>query len=139
MPRVSICIPTYMVPLILRHVLIVPSLRLSGFRGAHCRRPIDDQSFQIAQAYAARDPRIRVASNKQNLGLAGNWNQCGLLAQGDGSSSFFKMIFLSPVVLKECLGFVVRTHQWLFARGKLFFEDDSKTYKRKVFCDISKI
>jgi len=41
-----------------------------------------DNTVEVARQYAARDSRVRVIVNSQNLGLTKNWNKCLDLAQG---------------------------------------------------------
>jgi glycosyltransferase involved in cell wall biosynthesis len=59
-----------------------------------------DGSLAVMETYAAKDPRIRCWQNRQNLGMAGNWNQLLREAGGD----YIKFLFqddklLSPAAL----------------------------------------
>jgi glycosyltransferase involved in cell wall biosynthesis len=100
MSLVSICIPTYNGASFLEACL--DSVLAQTFRDLEILIVDDhsnDESVPIAQRYAARDSRIRVVINKQNLGLTGNWNQCVLLAHGE----WIKFLFQDDVLEPNCV------------------------------------
>lgn len=54
-----------------------------------------DGSVAVLAAYAARDPRIRWWKNRENLGLAGNWNRLLREARGE----YIKFVFQDDKLL----------------------------------------
>ena len=42
-----------------------------------------DGSREIIEAYAARDPRIRIQVHEANIGMVQNWNWCLSQARGE--------------------------------------------------------
>lgn len=48
-----------------------------------CDDKSTDKTLQIAESYAARDPRIRVVQNKKNMGLNHSLNHCLSVARGE--------------------------------------------------------
>lgn len=83
-PKVSVCIDVYnygaYLPEAIRSVLDQTLTDLELIIGDDCST---DNSFEIAQEYAARDPRIRVQRNPRNLGMIGNRNACLRAAAGE--------------------------------------------------------
>jgi glycosyltransferase involved in cell wall biosynthesis len=74
-----------------------------------------------------KDDRIRVVSNATRRGLAGNWNECIRLAQGD----FIKFLFQDDALYPDCVDRMVSLllrHPQLgmvFARRDLMVERDT--------------
>lgn len=84
-----------------------------------------DSTVRIVQAYAARDPRIRLFVNDHNLGLVRNWQRCIDLAR----SQWLKFAFQDDLLAPECLGALldaaVRTNRTIAAcRRRLKFDGD---------------
>ena len=63
-----------------------------------------DDSFAIAQAYAARDSRVRVVRNEKNLGDYANRNHAALLATG----TLLKYADSDDLMYPHCLATMVR-------------------------------
>lgn len=59
----------------------------------------DDTSLEIAEAYAARDRRVRVHRNPRNIGLVGNLNRCVELAE----SPWIKFAFHDDRLAPTCI------------------------------------
>ena len=75
-PRVAICVPVYRNAAHLAHTLdSVLAQSFTEWELVAVDDHSDDESFEIAQSYAARDPRIRVFRNDVNLGPAANWTR----------------------------------------------------------------
>lgn len=64
---------------------------------------VDDQStdetMDIINSYAKKDPRIRVFRNEHNLGLVQNWNHCIELARGE----WIKFVFQDDLLASTCV------------------------------------
>lgn len=58
-----------------------------------------DNTVEIAEEYAAKDSRIKVHRNPQNLGLVGNWNHCIEIASGE----WIKFVFQDDKIAPTCL------------------------------------
>lgn len=59
----------------------------------------DDDTGAIARAYAERDPRIRVHTNAQTVGMPDNWN----LAVGHARGTWVKLLPADDLLRPECL------------------------------------
>jgi glycosyltransferase involved in cell wall biosynthesis len=100
-PLVSICIPTYNGAAYLGPCLdSALSQTTSDLEVLIVDDCSSDNSLDIAQRYARKDSRVRVSSNKVNLGLVENWNRCAHLAQGE----WVKFLFQDDLVVPDCLG-----------------------------------
>ena len=83
-PRVSVCIDSYNYGRFLRQAIdSVLSQTLTDFELIILDDASTDDSFQIAQTYAAIDPRVIVHRNESNLGMLRNRNACLARARGD--------------------------------------------------------
>lgn len=82
-PLVSICIPTYNHERFLAETLqSVISQTFADFEVIIIDDCSTDASAAVAHDFAARDQRIAVHVNRQNLGMVPNWNRCLELAHG---------------------------------------------------------
>lgn len=89
-PRVSVLIPTYRYARYLAEA--VDSILVQDFADFELIISDDcsgDGSREIMEAYAGRDPRIRIHVHGANIGMVQNWNWC--LAQARGE--FVKYVF----------------------------------------------
>lgn len=89
-PRVSVLIPTYRYARYLAEA--VDSILAQDFADFELIISDDcsgDGSREILEAYATRDPRIRIHIHPANMGMVRNWNWC--LAQARGE--FVKYVF----------------------------------------------
>lgn len=97
---VSICIPTYNGSEYLAKALrcaaaqTYPHLEILIVDDAS-----SDDSFEIAQAIAAGDNRMRVVRNAKGLGGAGNCNECISLARG----RWIKFLFQDDLIEPTCI------------------------------------
>ena len=65
-----------------------------------------DDTLEIAQSYAARDPRIRVTTNKDFLSMPENFNNAFGMVPPD--SKYFKVVCADDWILPQCLSKMVR-------------------------------
>lgn len=68
-----------------------------------CDNASDDGTWEILQAYAARDERIRVYRNDENIGPVGNWRRCASLARAPLVALLFADDWYEPTFLEETL------------------------------------
>ena len=83
-PKISVCIDSYNYGRFLPEA--IESVLAQSFRDFEIIISDDrstDDSFEIAQRYAATDSRIKVSRNARNLGMVRNRNACLALAGGD--------------------------------------------------------
>lgn len=62
-----------------------------------------DRTFEICQAYASRDPRLRVYRTDRNIGVAGNINRVFELARGEYFCWASANDYYAPQFLERCL------------------------------------
>jgi glycosyltransferase involved in cell wall biosynthesis len=62
-----------------------------------------DGTYEICQAYAARDPRIRVYRTDRNIGVAGNLNRVFELARGEFFCWVSANDYYDPRFLERCV------------------------------------
>jgi glycosyltransferase involved in cell wall biosynthesis len=99
-PIVSVCIPTYNGSQFLRECIdSTLSQTFVDFEILIIDDQSSDNTVDIAKEYAAKDSRIEVAINPQNLGLVGNWNRCIEIARGE----WIKFVFQDDLLDPECL------------------------------------
>jgi glycosyltransferase involved in cell wall biosynthesis len=83
-PLVSVCIPLYnaapFLPETIEHLLAQTYTNLDLVIVDNCST---DGSAEIAEKYAAADPRVRLVRNRYNIGYAGNLDKAASLARGD--------------------------------------------------------
>ncbi len=58
-----------------------------------------DDTLKVLQEYAAKDGRVRVYHNENNLGMSGNWNHCLELCQGE----FIKLVCADDLLAENAL------------------------------------
>lgn len=66
-----------------------------------------DDTYEIAKSYEARDPRVRVYQNEQNLGDYPNRNQAASYASG----TYLKYLDSDDIMYPHCLDVMVRCMQ----------------------------
>jgi len=103
-PLVSICVPTYNGARFLSQCLDTALAQTwTDFELVIVDDRSSDGTLEIAAAYAARDSRVKLHQNDRNLGLAGNWNRCVLLSQGQWIKFLFQDDLLEPTCLARML------------------------------------
>ncbi|GAB4047229.1 glycosyltransferase family 2 protein [Catellatospora paridis] len=75
----------------------------ADFEVVACDNRSTDATWDILQAYAARDARVRVFRNESNLGESGNYARVVSLARGE----FFRLTshddLMAPALLRRCV------------------------------------
>lgn len=64
----------------------------------------DDGTWEICKQFAAKDSRIRIYQNEENIGPVRNWKRCAEEAQGE----FSKILFSDDQIEDNCLEEMVR-------------------------------
>ncbi len=134
---VSICIPLYNGEKYLRECL--DSVLSQTHRELEIIISDDgstDVSLAIVKEYMAKDSRIRLNQNKNNLGLVGNWNHCVELATGEWIKFLFQDDRMDPACVEKMLaaakrqkaGFVVCKRE--FFMNKDISDELREQYKR---------
>lgn len=101
---VSICIPTYNGEKFL-HECIDSAINQS-YRNIEIIIVDDcstDKTYDIAKAYTAKDSRIKMVRNENNLGLVDNWNRCIELSKGE----WIKFLFQDDYLSSNCIAVMV--------------------------------
>jgi glycosyltransferase involved in cell wall biosynthesis len=84
-----------------------------------------DRTTDIAAAFAARDPRVRLVRNAKNIGAVANYNQLVEMARG----SYFKWAsdddLLAPTYVSSCVAVLDREPDAVLAYGKTRLIDDA--------------
>jgi len=76
-PSVSVLMPTYKhQAYIAQAIESVLAQRFGDFELVITDDHSPDQTYAVAEAYARKDPRVRVFRNPQNLGLSANYTRC---------------------------------------------------------------
>jgi glycosyltransferase involved in cell wall biosynthesis len=102
MPKVSVCLPVYNGERFLAQA--IESVLGQSYRDFELLIADDrssDGSFAIAQRFALSDPRVHAWSNRTNLGLFANYNNCIQRAQGDFIKLFAQDDLLEPDALQR--------------------------------------
>ncbi len=82
-PRVSFGVPVYNEEGSIRRCLdSILAQDFSDFEVVVCDNASTDRTPEILASYAARDARVRVVRNEENLGLIRNWNRAFQLSRG---------------------------------------------------------
>ena len=144
MDRAIILLPVYNAEKFLRECLdgiVAQSYR--GFRLIACDDGSKDSSLEILREYAAKDPRITVLENPENLGIVGTRNR--LLEAVPPEAEFVAWIDADDVCLPDRLerqiGFL-DAHPEIGGVGsslEIIDEDSRTTGFRSYPCDAAKI
>ncbi len=131
---VSICIPTYNGAQYLRECLdSVLAQTWADYEVLLVDDQSTDETLEIAHAYAARDPRIRVLQNEHNLGLVGNWNRCIELAHGE----WIKFVFQDDLIEPRCLELMIEAatgnQSIVCCRRRFIFEEGTDAQTRQYY------
>jgi glycosyltransferase involved in cell wall biosynthesis len=87
-----------------------------------------DESFAIAQKYAASDARVRVFRNGKNLGLFQNYNRCLNEAKGTFIKTFAQDDVLEPTMLETVVAaFKAHPNVGLISTGKRWVSASGET------------
>ena len=84
-----------------------------------------DETLAVVERFRARDTRVRVERNADNLGLVPNWNRCVALARG----RWLKFVFQDDVIAPACVEIMLRARRpdcpLVVCRRALQFDDGS--------------
>jgi glycosyltransferase involved in cell wall biosynthesis len=97
-PLVSICIPTFNAAAWILEC--IGSALAQSYQDLEVLIVDDastDETVKLIRAFS--DPRIRLETNPQNIGLAPNWNRCIELSRGD----FIKFLFHDDILYPDCV------------------------------------
>jgi len=122
-PLVSVCVPTYNGELFLAQTLeSIAAQTFGDFEVLIVDDTSTDATLDIATAYAATDPRVRVVRNSERAGSsARNANQCLRHARGEWIKFLFQDDLMAPTCLARMVEagqrgrFVVSWHDYLLA------------------------
>lgn len=88
--KVTVCIPTYNYGNYIAETIdSILSQKYADFELLIIDDCSKDQTAQVVESYAKKDPRIRFIINKVNLGMVENWNECLSQAKGE----YIKFVF----------------------------------------------
>lgn len=103
-PTVSILIPVFnREPLIAECIQSALDQTYTDFEIVVVDNASDDGTWQICQAFAQKDKRVRIFRNSENIGPVRNWMRCAQEARG----TFCKMLFSDDLLGRECLAKMV--------------------------------
>jgi glycosyltransferase involved in cell wall biosynthesis len=133
---VSVCIPTYNGEQWIRES--IDSALRQTYRSIEVL-VVDDASSDntVEAARSFQDERVRVVVNATQRGLAGNWNECVRLAQGE----FIKFLFQDDALYPQCTEKMMQlfaSHPQLglvFTRRDLVVESDAPADLASEFLD----
>ncbi len=98
--RVAICVPSYAAERFLAEALdSVLAQTETNWEMVVVDDASTDASFEIAQKYAADDPRITAVRNPENLGAAASW----ALAVAATTAPFVKLLCCDDAIRDDCL------------------------------------
>lgn len=73
-----------------------------------------DKTWEVCQAWAERDGRIRIFRNEENIGPVRNWQRCIDLAYGEYSKFLFSDDLLMPNCVREMHQFISKSRDIAF-------------------------
>jgi glycosyltransferase involved in cell wall biosynthesis len=133
-PIVSVCIPTFNGAKYFRECLdSVLAQTFTDFEILVVDDRSSDETFNIAQQYAARDRRLRLLQNERNLGLVGNWNRCIELAQGEWIKFVFQDDLIAPLCLERMLAASKTESAIIFCQRNFTFETGTSEATRQYY------
>ena len=135
-PEVSVCVPTYNGDAYLSQCLNSVLMQTAqNWELIIVDDSSTDTTWEIAQTFAERDPRIRIERNVKRLGLVNNWNRCVDLARG----AWVKFVFQDDLIDPRCLETMVaagnRGAAIVACRREFVFEDGTPEKKRRYYSE----
>jgi glycosyltransferase involved in cell wall biosynthesis len=131
---ISVCIPTYNGSSFLAECIdSILSQTFSDFELIIVDDRSSDRTLEIAQEYAARDSRITVIENFQNLGLVGNWNRCVELAKGEWIKFVFQDDTVAPTCLEKMFAATQLGKPIIYCRRSFIFEAGTQDYTKDYY------
>jgi glycosyltransferase involved in cell wall biosynthesis len=99
-PKITVAIPCYNGGIYLKDAFeSVLNQTFKDFEVVYIDDQSTDGSFEVAQSFAEKDPRVRVLRNPKNLGMVGNWNRCLEESQGE----YIKLLCADDILYSNCL------------------------------------
>ena len=99
-PRVAICVPAYAAERFLAEAVdSVLAQTETNWEMVIVDDASQDRSFEIAETYAASDPRITAIRNPENLGAAASW----AVAVAATGAPFVKLLCSDDAIRPDCL------------------------------------
>ena len=98
-----------------------------------------DRTFEIAQSYARRDPRVRLERNPRNLGLVRNWNRAATLARGQWMKFLFQDDIIAPRCLERMLTATSVGASIVSCRRDFLFDERTTDDVRRFYAEIPSI
>lgn len=128
-PRVSIGMPVYdaqaFLPAAIESVL---AQTFGDFELIICDNASTDRSFAICQEYAARDNRIRVLRNPENLGANPNYRKVAAAARGELFKWASANDVIAPDFIEKCVAALDRQPDAVLAYARtVLFDGDPQT------------
>ena len=100
LPKISVCIPIYNGDAYLAECIeSALAQAYPSFEVVLGDNNSSDRSFEIAAAFAARDPRIVVVHQAETVPMAESWNRCVAAARGD----YIKVLPCDDRLHPDCL------------------------------------
>lgn len=129
MPKFSICIPNYNYAKYIGETIdSVLNQTFQDFEICIADNASTDDSWDVIQAYMARDNRIKAVRNKVNYGFAGNLDRVSAIATGDWHIMLSSDDLMEPNALEIYAG-LIEAHQnnprVLFNSGFVQFNSDN--------------
>jgi glycosyltransferase involved in cell wall biosynthesis len=135
MPTVSICLPVYNGEKYLSAAIdSVIAQTYADFELIIIDDLSQDDSGQIARAYASRDARIKVFANESNIGLFANYNACLHKVTGRFVKLFAQDDILLPQMLEKQLDVFDKVADVHLVSTKRLFIDEEKSHSE--FCQF---
>ncbi len=133
-PIVSVCIPTYNGAQFLHECIdSILSQNFHDFELLIVDDRSSDNTVDIASEYAAKDSRIKVVINSQNLGLVGNWNRCLEIANGEWIKFVFQDDLLAPECLEKMMAATVVGTPIIYCDRNFIFEPQTPEATQKEY------
>ena len=138
-PIISVCLPTYNGCEFLQECIdSILSQTFHNFELLIVDDRSSDNTVDIAKEYAARDSRIEVAINSQNLGLVGNWNRCLEIAKGEWIKFVFQDDLLDPECLEKMMAATALGKPIIYCDRSFIFEAQTpEAVKREYLSHLS--
>jgi glycosyltransferase involved in cell wall biosynthesis len=125
-PKISVCVPTYNGYKFLEECLdSILSQTFGDFELLIVDDRSSDNTVKIAEEYAARDCRVKVIRNHQNLGLVGNWNRCIEIANGEWIKFVFQDDIIDPTCLEKLFTATELGKPIIYCRREFIFETET--------------
>ena len=109
MPSVCICVPAYNSGNTIGETLeSLINQTYSQFKIVVVDNNSTDHTRSVVNSMIARDSRITLVENSQNIGAEGNFNRCIQLADGDFTGIFHADDVYEPTILEKQIAFLQR-------------------------------